>query len=103
MVKFVEDGYFENGVFVKGLHPSMVGKKIIRTRPLTLKGGCGGEYTDYSHSRIGKYFPQSDYVILHKLSPDGSFEAEWNPRLFPGHISKYEPEWNDGNWVEYKE
>jgi len=102
MVVIKENGYFEEGLWKTGMHSSLIGKKIIRLCPITLKGECG-KYIDYSYSRIGKYFPQSDYVILRKLYPDGSFEAEWNPRLFPGYISKYKSEWNDGNWVEYKE
>jgi hypothetical protein len=29
MTVILKDGYFENGMWTKGIHPSMIGKKII--------------------------------------------------------------------------
>lgn len=98
MVQFTKDGYFEGGKFVKGLHPSMIGKKIIRTRYCQCPG-----YTDHSYSYVGINDTRSphNWVVLHKINPDGTFVIEWSPQLFPGKLSKQEAYWNDGLWVEY--
>jgi hypothetical protein len=102
MTKFVKDGYFENGIFVKGLHPSMIGKKIIHVGRCLCPWGYDGSFSTIS----GKGYPQDpqgQYVTLHNINADGSIQIEWNPRIFRGKIDRLESYWNDGNWIEYIE
>jgi hypothetical protein len=90
-----EKGYFVRGAFVKGIHPSLIGKKIIRTCPCD----CGG-YLDYSYSYKGKYDDnrKDEWVLLRDII-NGCLFIDWMPKTFPeGHI--LEEHWNDGNWVE---
>lgn len=102
MTKFFEGGYYENGVFVKGLHPSMIGKNIIHNGRCLCPWGYDGSYCTVSG--IGTpQSPKLEYVILRGIKTDGSLIIEWNPRVFPGELTTLEPYWNDGNWIEYTE
>jgi hypothetical protein len=91
----MSDGYFVKGAWVKGIHPSLIGKKIIRTKPC-----CCGDYFDYSYCLNGKYFQQPDEWVILRGIENGCLLIEWRPRLFPGDMHTLEEFWNDGNWVE---
>ena len=92
-------GYFVKGRWFKGLHPKMIGKKIIRTQQCVFE-----KYVDYSYSYISekpRTHPSNGYVILHEIKEDRSLVVEWNPYLFPGVLKELSSDWNDGNWIEY--
>lgn len=105
MVVIDKGGYFEEGVWYKGLYPPhFIGKKIIRELPVRYETG----HLDYSHSLRGKYeFPRLDeWMILRGLNLDGSMLLEWGDGcgdIIKGKINLYEPEWNDGNWITLEE
>ena len=103
IVETKEKGYFVKGAWVVGIHPSMIGKKIVRTQKCVCQGGCG-TYEDYTYS-INGYFgpsdPEYEYGVLREINPDRSLIIEWKPRIFPGETSTLAPCWNDGNWIEY--
>lgn len=102
MLVIEKEGYFENGVYFKGLHSSMIGKKIIHVGRCMTPNGYDGSFCTVA----GTGFPQDpkdEYVILRGIREDKSLLIEWNPRRFPGQISTLEEYWNDGNWVLYQE
>ena len=97
--QITEKGYFIQGRWIPSIHPSLIGKKIIRTEPCKCPGGIG-EYLDYSHCINGKYGFQPDEWSILKDIVGGCLVIEWAPRMFPGKITTLEKHWNDGNWIE---
>ncbi len=97
MTVFTENGYFENGVFTKGLHPSMIGKKIIHVGRCLAPYGYDGSYC--TEAGIGgEQNPLYEYVILRGINIDGSLIVEWEPRRYPGETDTLPSFWNDGKW-----
>lgn len=97
MVVITKEGHFEKGAWIKGLHPSMIGKKIIHVGRCVTPYGYDGSYCT-EMGKGGAQNPMYQWVILHGINPDGSLVIEWDPRNFPGKLSTLEPYWNDGNW-----
>lgn len=100
MTVFTENGYFEKGAFVRGLHPTMIGKIIIRTDRCLCHYGYDGSYSMIDGRGIPNN-PEYEYVRLYNVYDDGRLLIEWNPRMFPRELSVLSQEWNDGKWVEY--
>jgi hypothetical protein len=99
MTVIEKTGYFENGVWVKGIHPSMIGKKIIHNGQVDAPWGKDGSWCTVSG--IGtQQDPQKEYVILKGITENMSLVVEWNPRMYPGELTTLDPWFNDGNWIE---
>lgn len=93
-----EGGYFKQGKFIKGIHPSLIGKKIIRTKPCECTGDCAN-YLDYSYCLNGLYGSQPEEWVILRDIVDGCLVIEWFPQLFPSDIKTLPEYWNDGNWI----
>jgi hypothetical protein len=73
---------------------TLIGKKIIRLYPICLRYGW-----DFSYSRKGKYGLQpNEWVIL--IGYDGSRLTTKSQLTDRTHT--LDPEWDDGNWVEWR-
>ena len=94
-------GYFVGGAWHTGIHPSLIGKRIVRTGPCECPYGM-----DYSYSVLGKYGPRDpkhECAELIEICDDGSMIIKWEPFVgcFKDPLSHLPEYWNDGNWIEY--
>jgi hypothetical protein len=92
-------GYFVKGAYFEGIHPSMIGKKIIHVGRCKCPYGYDGSFCTVSGTGV-EQDPRTHYVILRGIQEDNSLCIEWNPRNYPGELMKLEPWWNDGEWIE---
>ena len=94
-----EKGHFEKGVWVVGISKNLIGKKIIHEGQVDAPWGKDGSWCTVSG--IGHpQDPETHYVILHGINDDKSMIVEWQPSMFPGELTRLEPWFNDGNWIE---
>lgn len=98
MVVIEEKGYFEKGVWHKGIYNgSLVGKHVIRVRPFD----DGTNLPDFTFCFFHKFgMNEGAWVDLREIRPDGSLVLVPEPLTKPDWVVVYPPEWNDGNWRE---